>query len=285
MKTTDRKFKKPPHSPPEAFTLHELLIVIGICILAGTLVWSSLARTGPDVQNTLCLSAKRQLGLSAMMYADDNAGKFAPNLYGTQAQGGSPYGTGYVEGWLDWTTAPDNTNVLFLSSVRYARIGPYVQGATNIFRCPADKYVSSLQKSRGWFQRARSISLNAGIGEGNAESGPWDSLYRHIRKIYEFRYPVPAETLTFLDEHPDSINDPAFHPPHVNSWVDVPATYHDGAAGVTFADGHVEMHRWTGSLLSSALVRYAFAPVPTVAGDSDLHWISYHSPRISTNTY
>ena len=173
----------------------------------------------------------------------------------------------------------------FLSSVRYARIGPYVQGATNIFRCPADKYVSSLQKSRGWFQRARSISLNAGIGEGNAESGPWDSLYRHIRKIYEFRYPVPAETLTFLDEHPDSINDPAFYPPHVNSWVDIPATYHDGAAGVTFADGHVEMHRWTGSLLGSALVRYAFAPVPTVAGDSDLHWISYHSPRISTNMY
>lgn len=50
---------------------------------------------------------------------------------------------------------------------------------------------------------------------------------------------------TFIDEHPDSINNGYF----LNridqlEWIDLPASYHDGAATVTFADGHIETHRW-----------------------------------------
>ena len=52
-----------------------------------------------------------------------------------------------------------------------------------------------------------------------------------------------------LDEHPDSINDGGFGvamPASAASttWVDIPAIYHNGAGGLSFADGHSEIHKW-----------------------------------------
>jgi prepilin-type processing-associated H-X9-DG protein len=92
----------------------------------------------------------------------------------------------------------------------------------------------------------------------------------------------------FLEEHPDSMNDPAFFSPSQSQWVDQPASFHDGAANFAFADGHVEMHMWQGSLITPTAQRtlFTYAPhAPAAINDSDLHWVSYHSPRVSTNSY
>jgi prepilin-type processing-associated H-X9-DG protein len=53
-------------------------------------------------------------------------------------------------------------------------------------------------------------------------------------------------TWVTIDENPVSINDGWFVcDPNVDSqWFDVPATYHNGAGGVSFADGHSEIRRW-----------------------------------------
>ena len=54
-----------------------------------------------------------------------------------------------------------------------------------------------------------------------------------------------AETWVTLDENPTSINDGWFVcDPSSASWVDIPATYHNGANGIAFADGHSEIKRW-----------------------------------------
>ena len=57
--------------------------------------------------------------------------------------------------------------------------------------------------------------------------------------------PGPANLWVFLDEHPDTINDGGFAV-QMNSqtWVDMPANYHNGACGFAFADGHSEIHKW-----------------------------------------
>jgi len=34
--------------------------------------------------------------------------------------------------------------------------------------------------------------------------------------------------------------------------IDFPASYHNGAAGLSFADGHSEVHRWVGSKIRAA---------------------------------
>jgi hypothetical protein len=112
-----------------------------------------------------------------------------------------------------------------------------------------------------------------------------------VRKLSEFLYPVPAEAHVFLDEHPDSINDPGFWPPQQSMWVDTPAVYHHGGAAFGFADSHAEIHRWRGSLSNikgsygsidgSYLNNAVYAPV----GDPDIHWMSYHTARLGTNSY
>jgi prepilin-type processing-associated H-X9-DG protein len=73
------------------------------------------------------------------------------------------------------------------------------------------------------------------------------------KKTSEFIYPGATETWVYLDEHPDSINDAGFFNPHVSSWIDQPATYHNGAGGFAFADGHSEIHKWKASLSSLRL--------------------------------
>ena len=49
----------------------------------------------------------------------------------------------------------------------------------------------------------------------------------------------------FIEEHPDSINDGYFlNHPDSCQWSDLPASYHNGAANLTFTDGHVDLHKW-----------------------------------------
>jgi prepilin-type processing-associated H-X9-DG protein len=52
-----------------------------------------------------------------------------------------------------------------------------------------------------------------------------------------------------LDEHPDSMNAGGFANMMVESpgsarIIDFPASYHNGAAGISFADGHAEIRKW-----------------------------------------
>ncbi|MBM3837846.1 MAG: hypothetical protein FJ398_07740 [Verrucomicrobia bacterium] len=199
-----------------------------------------------------------------------------------------PKNAPWVIGWLTWDTSQDNTNLLYLIDEKYSKLAKYFGNTKNIFKCPSDIYLAPSQRNRGWTQRVRSISGNIGIGDGNAETGPWESLYKHIRKTSEFVFPGPSETWVYLDEHPDSINDAGFFNPRVSSWIDQPATYHNGASGFAFADGHSEIHKWVGSLKQPRAQKVKLntsVDAPAKAGDADIRWISYRSGRTSEKSY
>ena len=72
-------------------------------------------------------------------------------------------------GWLDWGLRPDNTNILHVVDKRYAKLAPYQGNSKNLVHCPADKYVSSSQKKRGWSKRIRTFSMNSNMGDGNGK--------------------------------------------------------------------------------------------------------------------
>jgi prepilin-type processing-associated H-X9-DG protein len=271
-----------------AFTLLELVVVLATLVILLTLLGTGMARMKPNGYAVQCLNNTRQLASAWLVYADDNAGKLVINLHGGAASGGvgdPTYGQGWAAGWLDWTSSPDNTNTTFLTSPRYARLAPYLNRSTNVFKCPADKYLSSVQQSLGWSQRARSYSLNLALGAGNAQSGPWDSLYNQLKTTSDFLIPSPAETWAFLDEHPDSMNDPGFFNPRQTLWLDNPGTLHNGGGAFAFADGHSEIHKWTGSLTRLTTVSFNFSPIYPPVGDADIHWMSYHAPRLTTASY
>jgi prepilin-type processing-associated H-X9-DG protein len=86
----------------------------------------------------------------------------------------------------------------------------------------------------------------------------------------------PATTWVYIDEHHESINDAGFghpgpNPPSNVRWVDYPAIYHNGAGGLSFADGHSEIHKWKG-------LRYPASGLPpnnvTPAQRSDWDWLA-----------
>jgi prepilin-type processing-associated H-X9-DG protein len=268
-----------------AFTLTELLVVVGVLAVLALTILPALGRTQSHSRATLCQHNLKQLAVAWQTYAEDYGGKIVPNYHGGN---NPPPAVSWASGWLDWSVSTDNTNVLRLIDARNALSAPYVYGASNLFKCPADQYLSSVQRNRGWAQRVRSYSANIYIGEGNASSGPTYPIYRQIRRTSEFLHPPPAQAWLYVEEHPDSINDPAFFSPGQTTWVDWPATYHNGGTGFAFADGHTEMRKWRGSLTTGPATRvnYSFSVFPPVlAGDPDISWVSYRTPRVSASFY
>ena len=88
--------------------------------------------------------------------------------------------------------------------------------------------------------------------------------------------PQPAQIFVLTEEHPDSINDGYFlNKPDSMQWLDLPASYHSGAANLAFADGHVETHKWRfASTKSPARPDAAHLPFPVPGAEqADFDWL------------
>lgn len=271
------------------FTLVELLVVIAIIAILTTIILPALARAKEKARGIYCMNNTKQLMVAWHTYTSDNAERIVEGYHNASPppDGSAPW----IRGWLTWNLSTDNTNYQFLIEEPYSKLARYYAKSASIFKCPSDTYLTAAQRAQGWPERVRSVAANIGIGAGNAETGPWDSLYKHITKPQEMIFPGPAETWVYLDEHPDSINDAAFFNPHQTSWVDVPATYHHGATGFAFGDGHSEIHKWRGSLATHPNARKVrFSPngrtiTDLPAGDPDIKWLSYRAGRVSETSY
>jgi prepilin-type processing-associated H-X9-DG protein len=273
-----------------------------VLVLLVSMVISSQAGARSGGQAIQCLNNLRQLIRASSMYCADNGDALPMVFHSGYVPSVNDPNRPWATGWLDWTTSSDNTNVIYLLDSRYASLAAYFAREKRIYKCPAGVFISASQRARGWEERVRSVSANVYVGKGNAwASGTWGgaggpyilTIYKGAAKAADLLIPGPARTWVYLDEHPDSMNDGGiFAPDSAANLPDAPATYHNGAAGVATADGHCEMHRWTGPRMTKPRALGGLAGVnfnsqnnfTTTPGDPDLFWLSFGAPRWSTRT-
>jgi prepilin-type N-terminal cleavage/methylation domain-containing protein/prepilin-type processing-associated H-X9-DG protein len=255
-----------------SFTLIELLVVIAIIAILAALLLPVLQKAKIKAQGIQCMNNTRQLCLAWTMYAGDNNDRLVlnQNLGGT----GSTNYHCWVNGWLDWGLSSANTNTSFLTDPNNAELAGYIARNASVYKCPADNFLSIAQHSAGWDKRVRSISMNYWMGDGQTPGSKYSTLeFTVYLKMSTIRKLSPSSAWVFVDEHPDSINDGSLYVGGAAAWTDIPASYHNGACGFSFADGHSEIHKWLddGTKLRVRYVDYLqLNPGPS---PHDLPWV------------
>jgi len=60
--------------------------------------------------------------------------------------------------------------------------------------------------------------------------------------------------------------------------IDVPASYHNGAGGLSFADGHAEIHKWMDPRTRQPITCiFMSGSVQACPGNRDMRYLSEHA--------
>jgi len=262
-------------SARKAFTLIELLVVVSIISLLAALLLPILSRARERASGLQCLNNNRQITVAWLLYAEDHSGRLPLNMDVIDDQG---VPINWVAGTMHRAT--DATNMALLTDPTRSLITPYLKDV-RAFKCPSDES-----------RHVRSFAMNCRMSPFRPLGPPsWvgglGTNYQTFYSLHGILYPV--NILVVVDERYDSINDAYFAIDMSNTGtpegngqprpyyiIDHPASYHNAAGTVSFADGHVEIHKWLEPTTKPPLGR-AQARIHTSATDRDMQWLQERS--------
>jgi prepilin-type N-terminal cleavage/methylation domain-containing protein/prepilin-type processing-associated H-X9-DG protein len=234
-----------PAKKNKGFTLIELLVVIAIIAILAAMLLPVLAAAKSRAQRVQCLSNLRQLQTSWLMYCNEQNDGLPNNPKLPATTNSSP-------AWV-YGNVEEPADAANLELIRAGQLFSY-SGSAGIYSCPASYNLPDNRQSPPITYRVRSYAMNCymnGQDIGSSHAGLPAGLYMVNTKLTGIRKPESSSAIVFIDEAPFSIDDgdfgfspsglPGYGP--VSEWFNIPAMVHRGS-NFTFADGHVEFHRW-----------------------------------------
>ena len=254
------------------FTLIELLVVIAIMAILASLLLPALSKAKAKAQSCSCSNNLRQLQLAWFYYTMDHNDLLPLNRWTQNGPSGgwwSPPGS-----WVLGNARTDTTT----TNVERGTLFPYLN-AVGVYRCPTDR---SKVDNRPQLPRTRTYALSGALNGNDPNSDP--AVVAVFRTTHsQINQPSPAQVWAFLDGSEGRIDVglaavwPIAQADRNQEWLHQPSDRHNRGANLSFADGHVEPHKWRWPK------RLGYSPASIPAANAldqeDLRWLQARLPE------
>ena len=302
-----------------AFTLIELLVVIAIIAILASVLLPVLHQAQVRGETATCVNNQKQLATAWLLYSSDNSDYCPGNNWQDEQDWLSYPNENWVAGWEgadgsggDGTGGgkggPDNTNAALLVNSTYSTLGDFTR-VPKIYLCPASQVVAPVNTTgTPVYPMCRTVSMNCFVGynclpapgepSGVTQGHPIPTysgvLYQVYQKTTQAKGGLgPSDLFVFMEERAESIDDGSFATDEGqgNTIVNWPTDYHNNAATIGFADGHVDVHRWFNSSTSTPGECFTAPQQETVAKKwggatagghqaADIIWLQQHASQL-----